>query len=293
MENPLYLSVVLSTYNDEKYIAESINSILNQTYPYFEFIIVNDGSTDNTLSIIKSFDDSRIRLIDKPNTGLVDSLNIGVKAAKYDWIARMDGDDIAEPNRFEEEIEYLKEGVAVVSAGIRIIDAEGKITSVPSSKRFLVNYATRLGLQFIVHPLAIFNKDIWGKVGGYDSYMYKNEDCDLWVKMSFWGKLIVLDKKLLRYRRHGNNITSSTDERQRCTQWIRVIKAAHREPRCFPTEIYDKLVDHIKTIPLFYQSSNAHYRGFPLVYFIFKRYFMLKYSRKIRQILGLLPQKES
>lgn len=291
MENPLYLSVVLSTYNDEKYIAESINSILNQTYPYFEFIIVNDGSTDNTLSIIKSFDDSRIRLIDKPNTGLVDSLNIGVKAAKYDWIARMDGDDIAEPNRFEEEIGYLKNGIAVVSAGIRIINAEGEITSVPSSKRIFVNSATRLGLQFIVHPLAIFNKTIWEKVGGYDPYMYKNEDCDLWVKMSFWGKLIVIDKKLLRYRRHGNNITSSTDERQKLTQWIRVIKAAHREPNCLPIEIYEKLVNHIKTIPLFCESRNVQYRGLSLLWFVVKRYFILKYSHKISQILCLLPKK--
>lgn len=93
-KEPIYLSVVLSTYNDEKYIAEAIQSILEQTYPYFEFIIVNDGSYDRTLEIINSFKNSRIILIDKPNTGLIDSLNIGILSSKYDWIARVDFYDI-------------------------------------------------------------------------------------------------------------------------------------------------------------------------------------------------------
>lgn len=121
----IFLSVVLSTYNDEKYIAEAIQSILDQTYPYFEFIIVNDGSTDSTLNIIKSFKDDRIVLIDKPNTGLIDSLNTGVRAAKYDWIARMDGDDIAEPYRFEEQVKAIKRDIVLVSSQCSIIDSDG------------------------------------------------------------------------------------------------------------------------------------------------------------------------
>ena len=108
MNEPL-ISVLLCTYNDEKYIKDAIESILNQTFKKFEFIIVNDGSTDRTLDIIKQYNDERIVLIDKKNTGLTDSLNLGVSIAKTNWIARMDGDDISINNRFENQIKYLKD----------------------------------------------------------------------------------------------------------------------------------------------------------------------------------------
>ncbi|MBK7981678.1 MAG: glycosyltransferase family 2 protein [Ignavibacteriae bacterium] len=93
------ISVLLPVYNGEKYLSQSIKSILNQTFRDFEFIIVDDGSIDNTEKIVSSFHDTRIKYIKKDHTGLADTLNYGLKLANYDWVARMDADDISLPNR--------------------------------------------------------------------------------------------------------------------------------------------------------------------------------------------------
>ena len=101
----------MSVYNGEKYLAEAIKSILNQTYKNFEFIIVNDGSKDNSVEIIKNYmkKDNRIVLIDRENKGLPYSLNEGISIAKGQYIARMDADDISLSNRFEKQIKYMEE----------------------------------------------------------------------------------------------------------------------------------------------------------------------------------------
>ena len=104
------ISVVMSNYNtDEEYLRAAIESVLNQTYENFEFIIVDDCSTNNSVDVIESYSDKRIKLIkNKGNMGLTKSLNIAIKAAKGEFIARMDADDIALPQRFEKQIEFLK-----------------------------------------------------------------------------------------------------------------------------------------------------------------------------------------
>src|SRR2546430_10111904 len=94
------ISVILSVYNGEEYLKECIESILVQTFKSFEFIIVDDGSTDNSKSIINSYNDPRIKLISQKNQGLASALNTGIKHAQGKYIARMDADDIAMPNRF-------------------------------------------------------------------------------------------------------------------------------------------------------------------------------------------------
>ncbi|HAS7841575.1 TPA: glycosyltransferase family 2 protein, partial [Vibrio cholerae] len=103
------ISVVMSVYNGEKYLGEAIDSILKQTFSDFEFIIINDGSTDKTLEIIKSYmkKDDRIVLVSRENKGLIVSLNEGLDLAKGQYIARMDADDISIKSRFEKQIEFL------------------------------------------------------------------------------------------------------------------------------------------------------------------------------------------
>ena len=109
-KSPL-ISVILPVYNAEKYLAEAIDSILNQTFTDFEFIIINDGSTDNSLSILQSYQtqDSRIRLFSRENKGIVMTMNEGIDLARGEWLARMDADDIAMPSRFERQLQHLKE----------------------------------------------------------------------------------------------------------------------------------------------------------------------------------------
>lgn len=244
----IYLSVVLSTYNDEKYIKESIQSILDQTYPYFEFIIVNDGSTDCTLDIIKSFTDERIVLIDKPNTGLIDSLNIGVRAAKYDWIARMDGDDIAEPNRFDEEVKLLNDSVAIVSSQCNVIDSTGKIIG---HTKFLAGIVGKymsllLDLPLIVHPSVVFNKVIFKNVGGYDPNMNIAEDYDLWCKMLSLGKLIISPQRLLNLRKHESNISITKRELQILNNCIGFAKKTHHIYRNLSRKEYNYVCLYIQ-----------------------------------------------
>lgn len=248
-KEPIYLSVVLSTYNDEKYIAESIQSILDQTYPYFEFIIVNDGSTDRTIDIIKSFKDSRIILIDKPNTGLIDSLNIGVRAAKYDWIARMDGDDIAKKNRFEEQIKLIKNDVVIISSQCSIIDGKGHYIR---KTRFLtskigVGLSKILEFPLIVHPVAMYRKAVFEKVGGYDKNMYVAEDYDLWCKMQSYGKVIISSEYLLCLRKHGNNISTQKGNEQKINLLIGYIKYLYEINRPLSDYQYASLRKYIES----------------------------------------------
>ncbi len=128
-ENPK-VSVIMSVYNGDKYLREAIESILNQTFTDFEFIIVNDGSTDNSLEIIESYDDERIKTINnKKNIGLTKSLNKALKFAKGKYIARQDADDVSLPNRFEKQVEYLDSHpeVALVGTSVYLIDENGKI----------------------------------------------------------------------------------------------------------------------------------------------------------------------
>lgn len=283
------LSVVLSTYNDEKYLAESIQSILDQTYPHFEFIIVNDGSKDGTLNIIKSFNDPRIVLIDKPNTGLIDSLNRGVRAAKYDWIARMDGDDVAEPNRFEEEVKLLKDGVAVVSSQCNIINSEGKYigkTKLPT-KKWLINACIESAYRLpVVHPSSIFNKAIWQEVGGYDPQMFKNEDADLWAKMIHKGDVVISPKTLLRLRKHGNNISGTTGIVQLRNVWVRMAKTNNAICRSLTEKEYNDVVANIEKMKLFqYQANRINsFNSITRILFCFFRWLAVKNNKSFKEI---------
>lgn len=216
MNDSLYISVVLSTYNDEKYIAEAIQSILNQSYPYFEFIIVNDGSTDNTLNIIKTFSDERIKLIDKPNTGLIDSLNIGFAYAKHEWVARMDGDDIATKDRLKKQINKIDNDIAVIGGQCIIIDEKNSIIGKTWFKTNQDSIIKRIkyGLPILAHSTALINKKIFEEVGGYDTYFNVSEDLDLWLKMSQKGKIINVRDSILYLRKHSNNISFTKNNLQ-------------------------------------------------------------------------------
>jgi len=129
MKNP-EVTVLMSVYNGEKYLREAIDSILNQTFTDFEFLIVNDGSTDRTAEILRSYDDPRIIIINnEKNIGLTKSLNIGLRMAKGEYIARMDADDVSMPERLQKQIELLnqKKNTGLVGTYYTIINEKGKV----------------------------------------------------------------------------------------------------------------------------------------------------------------------
>ena len=124
MRNPK-ITVLMPVYNGEKYLREAIGSILNQTFNDFEFLIINDSSTDSTREIILSYDDTRIRLEDnEKNIGLTHSLNKGLRLAKGKYVARMDADDISLPDRLEKQLAVIENNtdVSIVACWIDIID---------------------------------------------------------------------------------------------------------------------------------------------------------------------------
>ena len=209
------LSVILPAYNSELVLEKAIDSVLSQTFKDFEFIIINDGSTDKTLNIIKSYSDNRIILIDQENKGLAKTLNIGLNIAKGEYIARMDADDICIPNRFEKQIFYLdsKKDVGLLGTGVEVIDDKDKHIS------FHAPYVGHRKLQKIMfekgnpfkHPSVMFRKEIALQCGGYNELIGKYfEDYFLWNSMSYISKVDNLPEILLKYRIASGSIMDNS-----------------------------------------------------------------------------------
>ena len=216
MENKPLISVLLPVYNCELYIKEAVDSILNQTHTNFELIIIDDCSTDATVSILKTYKDSRINLIIKPkNSGYTDSLNFGIEIAKGDYIARMDGDDISLPERFEKQVNFLENNLDVVLCGTsyRIIGS-GKIIHVPENHEDIQH--ALLEYSAFGHPTVMMRKSTLDKLPFvYNVEKEPAEDYELWVRLLFAGKLHNLQEVLLEYRIHENQVSSFRSEKQK------------------------------------------------------------------------------
>jgi glycosyltransferase involved in cell wall biosynthesis len=201
-KNAPKVSVVMSCYNAEKYLRPAIDSILNQTFCDFEFIIWNDGSTDSTEEIIKSYSDSRIRYFYHENTGLGRALNLACKEALGEYIARMDADDIALPNRFEKEVEFLDKNkdYILVSSAVNYINEEGEYLgrSFPYTWDCIIKGAI-YSSSFIVHPAVMFRRISYLASDGYMN-VFGGEDIVLWGRMQKYGKYANLSIPLLNYR---------------------------------------------------------------------------------------------
>ena len=205
-QKPL-ISVVMPVYNGGVYLKEAIESILNQTYKNFEFIIIDDGSTDNSLSIIKeyAFNDNRIIVVDRENRGLITTLNEGIDLAKGKYIARMDADDISLPTRFEKQFKYMEQNNLDICGGdFIIIDEKGKEIKhsvVPKSFKEIV-----LTLGFNVpfaHPSVFIKKSflIKHKIKYGGSGKKFAEDLDMWLTMFNHGAIFGnVNDKILLYR---------------------------------------------------------------------------------------------
>lgn len=205
----LDLSVVMPVFNAELFIKEAIDSILNQTFVNFEFIIVNDGSTDNSLDIIKTYHDERIILINQNNQGLSKSLNNGIAIAKGKYIARMDADDISLPTRFEKQLKFLNENKNCILLGsnIYIIDVKGNILD--ETNLLLKNSELKKMLPNInfMHSSIIFLKSSFYLAGQYPLKIPKYfEDKILWNKMANYGEIANLEEKLVKYRLNPGSI---------------------------------------------------------------------------------------
>ena len=211
----------MPVYNCQLYIREAVDSILNQTETNFEFLILDDASTDQTVSIIKSYTDSRIKLIVKPqNSGLSNSLNLGLQLAKGKYIARMDGDDISHPERFSKQITFLEANPAVVLCGswFTLIGSE-RIVKVPA-QHDEIKLAFLKGNSIAHSSVMIRKQSLDAFTVVYNVSKEPAEDYDLWVRLMLKGKLHNLQEVLLDYRIHGEQVT----KRQISVQKNRVLE---------------------------------------------------------------------
>ena len=217
----------MPAYNAEKYIEEAIESILAQTYSDFEFIILNDGSTDATGDIIARYakKDMRIVVIDsQENRGLAFRENEGIAHARGEYIARMDADDVSMPTRFAKEVTYLDAHpkCAVVGSSIVNIDSEGK----PTSARWIFRATPEetkihfLFTNYVAHPTVMMRK-AFIPADGYRAYFEPTDDFDLWVRISESHDIYSLSEPLLKYRTHMQN--TSTLKTQRVYGLVREI----------------------------------------------------------------------
>lgn len=201
----------MPVYNCELYIDDAISSIRGQSFTDFEFVIVNDGSTDGSLDIIhrQAAEDPRIVVLNRPNGGLVDTLNAGIQVCRGKYIARMDGDDIALPGRLEKQVQFLEKHTSVGAVGgwAIIISPNGhelgilKNLTDPDE----IFAALSKGNYALLHPTITMRSNLLNKIGGYDSTFRIAEDLDLLLRMSEHCELANLGESVLRYRRaHGS-----------------------------------------------------------------------------------------
>lgn len=207
----------MPVHNSENYVQASLNSIIDQTYDDFEIILIDDNSQDKTLSIVKSFKDQRIKIIrNKRRRGVAGSLNIGLKYAKGEYIARMDSDDIARANRFKEQVRFLDTHPEVILVGswVNIINENGKIIS---EKKQPVTYESVLEniMKYnpFIHSTVMFRKNILLSIGAYENDLDGAEDYDLFLRVAKKYPVCNIPKKLLSYRVHKGNITLSSMKR--------------------------------------------------------------------------------
>ena len=236
------ISVVLPVYNGERFLAEAVDSILGQTFGDFELIAVDDGSTDRSLMILRAYEarDSRVRIITRPNTGQAGALNDGVAAARSEFVARMDADDIAMPERFRLQHEFLKAHPEIggLGAAYQAIDETGATIGPPNVQPCRpdeVRRALQQGGCALVHPVVMLRRAVVLEAGPYRGLLRPAEDYDLWLRMSEFTSLANLPDVLLMYRIHGSSLSIKYAFEQACgTEIARLAGKMRRQGKADP-----------------------------------------------------------
>jgi glycosyltransferase involved in cell wall biosynthesis len=212
--NPPVISILMPVYNGGKYLRPAIDSMLCQTERNFELLILNDGSTDNTQAVVESFHDERIIAVNNAvNQGLIATLNQGIKLARGTFIARMDQDDLASPERLEKELRFLEANpdICAVATRIMLMDETGKETGFWNDDKLAVTVeqiCRRMPEEnCIAHPTILIRSEVLRKYG-YHKDQKGSEDWDLWMRLLTDGnKIAKINEVLLHYRIHPASIT--------------------------------------------------------------------------------------
>lgn len=212
------VTVLMSVYNGEKYLREAIDSILNQTFNDFIFLIIDDGSTDRSAEVMRSYSDQRIQFIqNKSNLGLTRSLNEGLQLATCKYIARQDADDISLPGRLEKQIRFLDEhmDVGLVSSSYIKINVDGEeigFKKLPAEDNEIRERLLRFNC--FCHPSAVFRKECVERVGAYRVIFEAAQDYDLWLRIAEEYEVANIEEPLCKWRITPESISTSKKAQQ-------------------------------------------------------------------------------
>ena len=212
------VSVVISVYNGETYLKECIDSILNQTYRDFEFIVLNNGSTDHTPKILDRYTDPRLQIIHQGNLGISRSLNRGINLSQGDLIVRLDADDLSLPNRLERQVAFMDQNPNVVLCGSRFQEMLGdKISSqkVPFIEKDATIRKTLSCFNPFAHSTIIFRKKTFLEAGGYNDRFKYSQDYDLWMRMLKQGHAGMLKDELSIIRLTQHSFSNQYNRKQK------------------------------------------------------------------------------
>ena len=247
------ISVVMPTYNTSvPILKEAVESILNQNYQDFEFLIIDDGSVGETEKYLNSLTDSRVRIIrNNYNIGITKSLNIGFQEAKGKYIARMDSDDISMPDRFEKQLEFMETHLDVIMCGTNVTFEKGNV-SLYKPLNDMEMY--RIRLLFTnpgpFHSTAFFrHEELLRQNIKDDEQLTYAQDYDMWVQISQNGTIYTLPETLLYYRRHQNQISKAHWKEQcRCAKIIQ-------------KKLLSKLVENVteRELDIHFRFSTRYY----------------------------------
>ena len=247
------ISVVMAAFNAEKYVGAAVESILAQTFTDFELIAIDDGSTDNTLAILKSFTDCRVRVIDNSaNFGLAKSLNVGIAKSTAPLIARQDADDLSVPTRLEKQVAFMTQNpdIALLGTGRKTMIKNGDV--VPhKSKQVPPTFVAMLKSNLFVHGSVMIRKTILDKIGGYNEAFRECEDYNLWLRITKNHHVANLAEGLYIVRRHETRQTwKNTHE-----QILYRLLAVH----CAQGKANDDVLTEVKSqgIHSFYQHLSS------------------------------------
>lgn len=216
------VTVLMPVYNAAPYLREAVDSVLNQSYRDFEFLIINDGSTDESRAILESYSDPRIKLIHQDNLGLISTLNKGLQLAKGEWIARFDADDICYPDRLEQQLNFLQQHPdhILVGSDADYMDKDGNYLFLFAIKGYSDEEIRRNKFLScpVIHSSAMYKKEAVLKAGGYDKGALTFEDHMLWRKLGDLGKMANIPKPLIKVRFNPESVT--IDENWRGEEFI-------------------------------------------------------------------------
>lgn len=258
--NDVRVTVLMPAYNTAKYITEAIDSVLGQTFIDFELLIVDDGSTDDTVSKIRKYKDSRIRLIECSHQGIANALNKGLEEAKGFYIARFDADDVCYPNRLQIQYDFMQSNPSYILSGSEAdyMDMNGEYVCTLKYQGYSDAEIRNLDPSVcpFSHVTVMYHKDEVIASGGYDNNAFTFEDHLLWLKLIKQGKVCNLKQSLVKVRFNPESVT--IDEKWR-SRSFRKIKHACLRKGAIAQEEGDRLRQTVKEQDFDKMKKAAYY----------------------------------